>query len=367
MRNPTIIKACFLAALTALSSVSANDSEQLKVAFVGDQGTGESARAVLQLIDNEGVDLLLIQGDLGYSRNAAAQWINNIDQILGTDIPVLLAVGNHENYEWLVYRRWQLDRIRNVPDLICEGNPGVKAHCSFRGVSIVQVAAGVNEVAGVLPDDEYAEYLERELSSSANIWRFCSWHKNQQNMQTGGKTNETGWDVYSACLKNGGIVATGHEHAYSRTFQMTDFQNQVVGHRNDILEIGPGSSFAFVSGLGGRGIREQLTTGDWWASVYSASQNANYGALFCTLENNKATCEFKDIAGNVPDRFTLENQNTPGAQVVNDNLAEIDESIYKVNIGSMSGRTCTLLLLILLALIIIEKTVSTKKTGVHEK
>lgn len=94
------------------------------MAFVGDQGTNENARAVLQLVANEGTDLLLLQGDLGYDRGASVKWIANIDEILGTQFPVLLTVGNHENYEWSVYRQWLLQRINDVPELICEGNPG---------------------------------------------------------------------------------------------------------------------------------------------------------------------------------------------------------------------------------------------------
>ncbi len=45
------------------------------------------------------------------------------------------------------------------------------------------------------------------------------------------------------------------------------------------------------------------------ASVYTDDQGANFGALFCTFfvngESNRASCYFKDIDGNVPDRFDL--------------------------------------------------------------
>lgn len=354
MNYQNFIKLCSIAISSAVAVSTANASSSVTVAFVGDQGTDENARAVLQLVADEGTDLLLLQGDLGYDQGASVKWIANIDEILGPQFPVLLTVGNHENYEWPVYRQWLLQRIRDVPDLICEGNPGVKAHCSFRGVSIVQVAPGVGEVVGVDAQDEYADFLENELSTSSNIWRFCSWHKNQNSMQVGGKSNEAGWDVYNACLKHGGIVATGHEHSYSRTFLMNDFEHQTVVHEADLLEIGPGSSFAFVSGLGGRGIREQKRAGDWWASIYSADQNASYGALFCTLTDNRAECRFKDIAGAVPDQFTLENQNRPGDDVVINNVAVVIADAGGVSSSSI-GKIGLLLSFFMTMLLIIRR------------
>ena len=353
MKNRLCIKASFLLVLAALAISSATASSTLTVAFVGDQGTGENARAVLQLVRDEGAELLLIQGDLGYDRDASAGWIANIDEILGEKFPVLLTVGNHENYEWPAYRQWLAQRIRDVPELTCQGDPGVKAHCSFRGVSVVQIAPGVDEVDGVAAQDDYAKYLEDELSNSANVWRICSWHKNQKRMQVGNKSDATGWDVYAACLKHGGIVATAHEHSYSRTFLMNDFENQRVTHRTDLLEIGPGSSFAFVSGLGGRHIREQKLTGDWWASIYSATQNASHGALFCTLTDNRAICQFKDIAGAVPDQFSLENKNIPGNSVVRDDITNGFVAASEGSKGLSAGRIGLLLLVVILTLLII--------------
>lgn len=47
-----------------MTGVSANEGAYVKVAFVGDQGTNHNARAVLQMIADEGTELLLIQGGL---------------------------------------------------------------------------------------------------------------------------------------------------------------------------------------------------------------------------------------------------------------------------------------------------------------
>ena len=50
---------------------------------------------------------------------------------------------------------------------------------------------------------------------------------------------------------------------------------------------------------------------DWWAAKYTEDQGANHGALFCTFnvdgDPNRAHCHFRDIGGNVPDRFDIIN------------------------------------------------------------
>ncbi|MFQ5825135.1 MAG: hypothetical protein ACE5JB_13870, partial [bacterium] len=49
--------------------------------------------------------------------------------------------------------------------------------------------------------------------------------------------------------------------------------------------------------------------GAWWASIYTSTQSANYGALFGTFNlngNNKLTeFYFKDIDGNIADKFCV--------------------------------------------------------------
>lgn len=128
-------------------------------------------------------------------------------------------------------------------------------------------------------------------------------------MQLGYKQNETGWSVYETCKDAGAIIATGHEHSYSRSYVMDDITNQHIVEVSDTLEIAPGKTFVFVSGIGGKDIRPQELHGDWWGGIYSSTQNANPGALFCTFNvggnPRKASCYFKDIKGNVPDRFEI--------------------------------------------------------------
>ncbi len=64
-----------------------------------------------------------------------------------------------------------------------------------------------------------------------------------------------------------------------------------------------------MSGLGGYSISDQDEDENWWAVVHTSDQGANFGVLFCTFlvdgEPNRASCYFKDIEGEVPDRFDI--------------------------------------------------------------
>jgi len=111
------------------------------------------------------------------------------------------------------------------------------------------------------------------------------------------------------------FITTGHEHSYSRSHLLSDFENQTVASVSNTLEIEKGKTFVFVSGMGGHSIRPQndeLAKNPWWASIYTATQNAKPGALFCNFnpggQKNKAECYFKDISGNIPDKFDIVNR-----------------------------------------------------------
>lgn len=292
----------------------------VKIAFTGDQGVGEHAQAVLSLVASEGTDLLMIQGDLGYKDGSAAAWEANLSNALGKNFPVLTLVGNHENFEWPLYQQLIAQRIARADGLNCSGEVGVKALCRYGNIEIVQVSPGITEIEGVKPDDNYAQFITSSFADSNAPWRICSWHKNQSKMQTGEKSDATGWDVYDACLDVGAMIALAHEHAYSRTHLLSDYRNQTVVHKNNDLTLEPGHSFAFVSGLGGREVRPQMQGGDWWASIYTATQDATHGALFCTFEDTSADCYFKAIDGAVPDQFSLKSSVLSGSDQVVDTV-----------------------------------------------
>ena len=67
----------------------------------------------------------------------------------------------------------------------------------------------------------HVQYMKDALAQSDATWKICAWHKNQQAMQVGGKSDEVGWSAYEACREAGALIATGHEHTYERTKTLT--------------------------------------------------------------------------------------------------------------------------------------------------
>ncbi len=135
-------------------------------------------------------------------------------------------------------------------------------------------------------------------------------------MQVGGKDDAVGWGVYEESRLGGAIVVTGHEHSYHRTNLLSDMSEQTVASTSNDFAISRGETFAVVSGLGGKDVRDQErcfpTTFPYgcdntWASIYTSDQDANFGAFFAEFNYLGDPCRahfyFKDIDGNVPDEF----------------------------------------------------------------
>lgn len=304
------------------------------IAFISDQGVGPFAKDVLATVKKEGTDLLLIQGGLGYG-GSPQEWQAMIDAALGTDFPVLASVGDHDikqddkpkdshNGHWLGdggYQEILERRLTRVDEMGCDGQIGVQATCQFQGIQIV--LSGIGTLPDQLDDQDHVSYLAEAFQSSTARWRICSWHKVQHLIQVGEQKDETGWRVYDTCRRAGAIIATGHQHNYSRTHLMSDFANQQIGSVEDTLYLSPGRSFAFVSGLGGKSIsgggRAEGRDNPWWAKVYAPKEtktstdrkvdDVTYGALFCTFfaqgQPERADCRFKTIDGTQEDKFTV--------------------------------------------------------------
>jgi hypothetical protein len=296
----------------------------LKIAFIGDQGLGASAEAVLHLIRSEGADAVIHSGDFDYADNPAA-WEGQIDAILGADFPYFASIGNHDVREFFAPDGYQ-DRLEarmkrlGIP---WKGELGFRSSFRYQGIFIVLTAPGI-----FLPLDPLGvhwRFIYHELAADNSTWRITSWHKNMRQMQVGGKLDETGWGVYEAARLGGAIIATAHEHSYSRTHLLESISRRIVASTDNTLMLSrdnpatlsdEGRSFVFVSGLGGRSIRGQErclpTTPPYgcngeWASIYTSDQGANFGALFGTFnylgDPTLAHFYFKDIAGHVPDEF----------------------------------------------------------------
>ena len=279
-----------------------------KVAFLADQGLTNDSRAVLKLVKQEGASMVIHSGDFDYADNPSA-WDTQINEILGQDFPYFASVGNHDLKAWDGYQTKLNQRLERIQGEKCQGEVGVEMICRYNGLVFILSGVGTK---GTFNE----EFFSKNLENNRYSWRICSWHKNQHLMQVGEKTDEVGWGPYEACSKAGAIIATGHEHSYSRTQLMSSFQTQTVAGTANTLGLSPGKSFAFVSGMAGHSIRPQdnaLAKNPWWASIYTASQSASSGALFCSFntggQKNNAACYFKDINGKIVDHFSLLSNN----------------------------------------------------------
>ena len=318
-----------------------------RVAFIGDQGLDSNAIAVLNLIKDEGAQMVLHQGDLDYEDNPDA-WDKMISNVLGDDFPYFVSIGSHDKLKWDEYQQKLYDRLKKIPDAKCTGDLGVKSSCIYKGLYFIQVGPG-------LKGSGHSAFIESQLNNNDHIWRICSWAKNMTEMQLGQKANVAGWEVYENCKNHGAIIATAHEHTYSRTKTLIDIENQIIDAQwsePDKLRVKENSTFVFVSGIGGESIRNQdrclpfsypYGCNGEWASIYTKDQDADFGALFCTFnaggQPNKADCYLKNIQGKIIDKFTV--TNFVGVDNTNSNLSEIDLSSK-----DLSGRNLTGIILI---------------------
>lgn len=308
----------------ATLNLNNSTAQNVKVAFIGDTGFSEDAKKVFRMIKREAAEIVVHQGDLIYDypedqvdrrenleelgNKYSKMWEEMINKILGPDFPYVASIGNHDQFAWdtsLGVKQYLNKRVARIPGLKCVGNHGINSVCTFKGLYILLTALGTYQMND-------SSYLKGNIGCGNFKWRVCSWHKNMTKMQLGKKNDDVGWDAYEACRKEGAIIASGHEHSYSRTWLMSDFENQVVAEKNPTLKLSKGKSFAFVNGLGGQSSRVQLRDGHWWAVKYTKTNNARPGVVFCEFKTGAgkqpphSDCYFKNIDGVVIDRFRLE-------------------------------------------------------------
>jgi len=287
-----------------------SNPRNFKVAFIGDQGLNSDSKAVLRLIKDEGVDMVLHQGDLDYKDNPDT-WDKMINDILGQDFPYFVSIGNHDVKSWSGYQEKVQARIARVDGVTCIGDIGVKSACTYKGLFFILSGAGTM-------GSEHDTFIRDMLKNDTSTWRICSWHRNQNLMMTGKKIRvdgKVGWGPYRACREGGAIIVTGHQHSYSRSHLMSNFESASIASTSNTLQIERGKSFVVINGLGGQSIRgsnDKLAANEWWASVYSSKQGAKIGALFCAFNlkesENTAYCYFKNIDGEIPDEFYIVKQ-----------------------------------------------------------
>ena len=170
-----------------------DDPNDLTIAFIGDQGSGAGARAVLELIRAEGADLVLHQGDFNYKDNPAA-WDRLITAVLGPDFPYFASVGNHDKKRFFGaggYQDLLQQRLGRVPGARCMDDLGVRSVCTYR--NLFMVFSAIRTIPKRPDEPRHIAYLRGKLAASGALWKICSWHKNQRAIQLGNKKDAVGW------------------------------------------------------------------------------------------------------------------------------------------------------------------------------
>lgn len=294
-----------------------------KIAFLADSDIGTNADAVLNLILSEKTKVVIHPGDLNYSEDPQG-FEDNINGFLGENFPYFYSVGNHDDSVWNGANGYQyfLEARFQRLGIPWKGQLGVLSSFAYQGISFVSSAPDEFGITTTVAGN----YIRDEFVNVNSIWNIAFWHKNQRLMQIGGKNDEAGWNVYEESRKAGAIIATGHEHSYSRTHEMSNFQTPTISSTNNTVNlikdnpetatIDEGRSFCFVSGIGGKSLRDAedgLEHNPWWANVYHTGNGAQYGALFGEFNyNGDATLAkfyFKDIDGIVRDEFFVRSNN----------------------------------------------------------
>src|SRR6185369_11667577 len=152
----------------------------VKIAFIGDQGLGPNAVAVLNLIKSEKADAVLHSGDLEYTDNPTA-WENQINGVLGADFPYFVTIGNHDELAWrgaTGYQQYVINRFNRL-GITWSGDLGVQSSFHYKGLFFVLTAPGIGSGFDAGNSDIY---IRDQLAQDNSVWSICSWHKDQKLM-----------------------------------------------------------------------------------------------------------------------------------------------------------------------------------------
>lgn len=301
---------------TAAAGGGTSTTPNFKVAFMGDQGITSNAKAVLNLVKRQNAALIVHLGDFDYENDPAA-WESQTNSVLGGSWPQLAVIGNHD--ENVSGYQAQIAKRTPPAPATCTGSRAARAICKVNGLVVIE--EGMPYTSSKDNATDVAFIRDTLVANRSSMWKICAWHAQTDTLQVGEKGNETGYNGFEECRKEGAIVFTGHEHSYHRTKTLTSFTSQTVDsscNSTSYVCVGPGRSFTAVSGLAGVGIRGQErcmpTTPPYgckgeWAKIYTTDQGAKYGALFVTFNINGnpklAKGEFINISNEVVDSFEI--------------------------------------------------------------
>jgi hypothetical protein len=314
-------------------------AQALKLAFLGDSGAelsgtgGFYAKAVFDMIQADGVDLMLHNGDLDYEANPA-KWQSFLNTYTAQGIDVLTSSGNHEEASglggaWYGAQGYKKRLRAALPSRIsrkCSGAYGERYECSYGAHHFVLIGWRQMEknLSLANPNRESAvsaEFIRAAFAAKPQAkWRWCVWHKPEGLLNPGDVHTDTygNWDVYEACRAAGAIITTGHSHVYARTKLISRFSASAQTVAGDDNAQSPtvrcGATLSFVVGSSGyKHDRNGSYAGSaWFRKSFSRTDSGvpRAGALICDFGADPAAttaaCEYRLAGvGTTVDSFSL--------------------------------------------------------------
>ncbi len=321
-----------LFAVVALSAQSAL-AQQTTVHFTaaGDYKDTPETTTVLQGIATANQDFHLALGDLQYGRSGQEQtWCDLVTGIVGTTLPFELISGNHEsdgtngnidnfaqclpnklpNIQGTYARQWYVDVPAEAPIMrIILASPGLRS------------TDGVKHTYAVgTPEYEWLSQTIDGAHAAGLKWVVTAVH--YPCFSVGVYSCVMGRDTMDLLVsKKVDLVLMGHEHNYSRTWQMgygagcedrtllkpQTFTPSCIRDADSQMVKGAGTVFAIV-GTGGTDQREvDLTDPEapYFAATSGLGANTTWGFLDVTATADRLTADFIPTAGAFTDSFSL--------------------------------------------------------------
>lgn len=291
-------------------------ADRARLAFVADQGVGDTAAAVTALIASQDPDAVFHAGDISYAEGDPTVWDAWFEQAepVAASAPWLPAIGNHETYYFAPVQAF-------VP-LYGQPNPEVEAARARFALPLDEVywswdvpfcATGEGCVAGrvhvvaldsfwteLAPGAPEAVWLAEDLAANADAdWTVAFFHDPLFSSGEHGSNLELR-EVLMPLLVAGGVdlIVTGHDHTYERSWPLDGDEPATTAppflRGAGIVHV--------VSGGGGAELYELSAEQPPW----SAARASEHHAFF--VEANATALQAKALRpdGSVLDAFAIE-------------------------------------------------------------
>lgn len=331
----------------SVHNMAAAATEEFKVALMGDTGANQSFARVLELALAENVDMIMINGDLGYGRRSA-KWKERVLSVVNpSQVLIIGSLGNHDvernQAQGYIDVLQSFRSPENKLTELCTGKPNmakssdvtaVNEVCNFGNVTVVASAIGQGGLG--YPDSYYESELEQKLNAAPKKnWKLVGYHYTLSSMNPGLKGTQATHKFFDIIRKHGAVGAQGHTHtAMASCPIVSPFRSgePVLCHPDfyDLEKrfIAPGVGLYVDSSISGKDIRRRgrcargnesgcghmvdLISHEGYTRVDGIKNTgANKdGALFFTFNvgghSEKAHAYFKNVEGQTVFQFNLD-------------------------------------------------------------